>query len=84
MLLRDCQIPTDAADAAQRLLSTIAQPMQLEGQEYHLTASIGIASTRTHGPGLESLIAGADAAVYESKRQGRNRATLARGVAVPH
>jgi len=75
----------DALRVADRIrLALHTHPMQTRFRARPLTASIGIASTRSHGPGLESLIAGADAAVYESKRQGRNRATLARGVAVPH
>ena len=75
----------DALRVADRIrLALHTHPMQTRFRARPLTASIGIASTRTHGPGLESLIAAADAAVYESKRQGRNRATLARGMAVPH
>jgi diguanylate cyclase (GGDEF)-like protein/PAS domain S-box-containing protein len=72
VLLRDCQIPTDAADAAQRLLSTIAQPMQLEGQEYHLTASIGISAFPNDGENAQTILKNADVAMYRAKEHGKN------------
>jgi diguanylate cyclase (GGDEF)-like protein len=41
-----------------------------------LTVSLGIAIYPEHGQGLEDVLQAADKALYESKRAGRNRATL--------
>ena len=41
-----------------------------------LTVSLGIAIYPEHGQGLEEVLQAADKALYESKRAGRNRATL--------
>jgi predicted signal transduction protein with EAL and GGDEF domain len=42
-----------------------------------VTASIGVASCPAHGTDGATLIASADAALYRSKRNGRNQTTLA-------
>jgi predicted signal transduction protein with EAL and GGDEF domain len=39
--------------------------------------SIGIASTETFGHDVDALLRRADMAVYEAKRQGRNRVMIA-------
>jgi diguanylate cyclase (GGDEF)-like protein len=69
----------DALRVADRIrLALHTHPMQTRFRARPLTASIGIASSRHHGLGLETLIAAADTAVYESKRLGRDRASVAR------
>jgi diguanylate cyclase (GGDEF)-like protein len=49
-----------------------------EGVPVRITASFGVAA---HEPGLEpeDLVAAADSALYEAKRAGKNRVSLARG-----
>jgi diguanylate cyclase (GGDEF)-like protein/PAS domain S-box-containing protein len=72
VLMRDCQIPTDAAEAAQHLLTAIAQPLLLEGQEYHLTASIGISAYPNDGENAQTILKNADIAMYRAKEHGKN------------
>ncbi|MCC6590673.1 MAG: EAL domain-containing protein [Bryobacterales bacterium] len=73
-------IATDLHDAesasvlAQRLRSTLNDPFQVEGHELFVTASIGISIYPTDGRDVVELLRKADAAMYEAKRQGRNRA----------
>ena len=72
VLMRDCEIPTDAAEAAQRMLTAIAQPLLLEGQEYNLTASIGISAFPSDGENPQTILKNADIAMYRAKEHGKN------------
>ncbi len=58
---------------ANRLLTVIAQPVMIEDQEVHVTASIGIAVFPIHGTHEAELTRHADAAMYRAKEHGRNR-----------
>jgi diguanylate cyclase (GGDEF)-like protein len=44
----------------------------------HVTLSAGVAEFPVHGETVEAIIASADAALYEAKREGRNRVLRAR------
>ncbi len=57
---------------ARRLLDEIARPMQLTGSTYRLAASMGLTVSRD-GSTPESLLREADTAMYEAKREGKNR-----------
>jgi diguanylate cyclase (GGDEF)-like protein/PAS domain S-box-containing protein len=61
-----------AIDVAERLLEVIEAPVQLNGEDQHLSASIGIAIA---GPGdsPETLLRDADAAMYQAKDRGKGR-----------
>ncbi len=56
-----------------KLLSTIAEPLRLQGNEVKVTASIGLAVFPEHGRDVTALLASADMAMYRSKALGRNR-----------
>ena len=62
----------EAIDVAQRLLDVIEAPIQLNGEDQHLSASIGIALA---GPddSPETLLRDADAAMYRAKAEGKGR-----------
>lgn len=67
-----------AQDIAERLGLTVAQ-QETElpsGRKVKVTLSIGIARYEASDFEVDSLMARADGALYESKRQGRNRVTL--------
>jgi diguanylate cyclase (GGDEF)-like protein/PAS domain S-box-containing protein len=61
-----------AAQTAERLLAAISQPVELEGQELSVTASVGIAEVM---PGVASsadeLLRHADVAMYAAKEHGK-------------
>lgn len=60
---------------AERVLQAARQPFIYEGNELSVSASIGISSFPSHGTNTAVLLHAADAAMYISKRNGRNLAT---------
>lgn len=61
------------ATLARRLLGVIAEPLPLGGQEYVISASIGIARAPRDGASVHLLIQHADTAMYRAKDRGRNQ-----------
>lgn len=59
--------------AAGSLLAVLSQPLQLNGHECHITASIGIAVYPTDGTDEQTLTKYADIAMYHAKEEGKNR-----------
>jgi diguanylate cyclase (GGDEF)-like protein/PAS domain S-box-containing protein len=72
VLLADLKTPDAAAKIAQKVLDTIALPVQIEGTELFITTSIGIALFPSDGDTAETLLANADHAMYRAKDAGRN------------
>lgn len=68
---------TDAMRAthiAERLrAATEETPITVNAQDINVTVSIGVASYPDDGKSIEELISRADGALYEAKRNGRNR-----------
>lgn len=62
----------DIATIAVKLLTSIAGPCVIDGNEIEVTTSIGISVFPEDGNDSESLIAHADAAMYQAKGNGRN------------
>ncbi len=61
----------DAALIAQRILDAVEQPFSWEGQELHITASIGISVYPSDNTDLDGLIRHTDMAMYRAKALGR-------------
>ena len=77
---------TDAAGpgvVAKKLLEAMRLPFELAGCEVAATASVGVCVYPTDAPDLLALHRGADAALYRSKRRGRNRYEFACDVGQP-
>lgn len=72
VLMRDCGIPAEAASAAQKMLAAIAQLLQIEGNEYQLTASIGISAFPGDGENAQTILKHAGVAMSRAKEQGKN------------
>ena len=60
---------------ASKILAAVGEPMQLQGHEVTVTASIGIAVFPDDGNDVSTLLANADMAMYRAKALGHNRAT---------
>lgn len=68
----------DAASVGGRLLDSIARrPFKTSAGEIHVTSSAGASSTGQGYLDVDSMIAAADAALYEAKRAGRARLHVA-------
>lgn len=66
-----------AEAVADRVLTGLRrQTFMIEGQPLQVTASLGIILYPQHGTELADVLAGADLAMYESKRRGRNVYTV--------
>jgi len=73
-LLLPCTPLEDAMLVAEKIRNTIGdKPVDVQGVDVPVTASVGGASARAGVPAYEALINEADAALYSAKRQGRNR-----------
>ncbi len=72
VLLSEVNVPEDSVRVAQRILSAISEPFQIDGHEVVVTASIGIAIYPRDGKNMDALIKNADTAMYHSKFQGNN------------
>ncbi len=57
---------------AQKLIQAVNQQLTLDGHQLHLSASIGIAVYPEDGESYRDLSINADAAMYHTKRGGRN------------
>lgn len=55
------------------VIAAIRLPWNFQGSDFYLSASIGIAMYPKNGQDPEFLIKAADMAMYEAKRQGKNR-----------
>ncbi len=60
-------------DLSEQLLRTLASPMQIGEKRYSITTSIGVSIYPEDSTDLEALYSHADAAMYQAKREGRNR-----------
>lgn len=72
VLLTDLANPLDAADIAEKMLAQILLPFDLAAGRASISASIGVQLVM---PGMtaEQLLARADEAMYQAKRQGKGR-----------
>jgi diguanylate cyclase (GGDEF)-like protein/PAS domain S-box-containing protein len=76
ILIPDVSRAEDISIISQKLLASVAQPLQVEGRALQITASIGVASYPNDGEDAESLLRNADTAMYRAKEVGRNNFQL--------
>ena len=75
VLLEDIVEAPDAAVVADRILHSLDDAFEIDGNELFVTASIGIAVS-TPGLGPSDLMRNADIAMYDAKRRGRSRLAI--------
>jgi diguanylate cyclase (GGDEF)-like protein/PAS domain S-box-containing protein len=72
VVLPDLEGGDGAVQVAEKLLATITEPMEIEGQSISVSPSIGISVFPRDGTSPRELIKNADAAMYLAKERGRN------------
>jgi diguanylate cyclase (GGDEF)-like protein/PAS domain S-box-containing protein len=65
--------PANAGTLAASIQSTLSRPYLIDGNELHVTTSIGICPYVAGSAGPDAMLAQADLALYRSKEEGRNR-----------
>jgi diguanylate cyclase (GGDEF)-like protein/PAS domain S-box-containing protein len=71
VLLSEVHRSEDAAIAAARMLTAVAEAHVLDEHELHVTTSIGVSVFPDDGEDAETLIKNADTAMYQAKENGR-------------
>jgi len=64
--------PEDASRVAAKLLESVRPPIDVQGRELSITASLGIACFPSDGDLPETLLKNADTAMYRAKGEGRD------------
>ncbi|HET6917345.1 MAG TPA: EAL domain-containing protein [Acidimicrobiales bacterium] len=72
LLLNGIEGPEDAAHVAERVVAAFRDPINLDGQELYLSASVGVALYPDDGRDSQTLLKNADTAMYGAKLAGRN------------
>ncbi|MBF0400201.1 MAG: EAL domain-containing protein [Magnetococcales bacterium] len=71
VILVDLDQGEEAATVAQKIVAAVAKPVELEGHQANIGASIGIAIFPDDGNSYESITQYADVAMYHAKESGR-------------
>jgi len=72
MLLNGLQKVEDISQSMQRILSTVAQPFEINGWDYTVSCSIGVSLYPDDGSDPGDILKHADAAMFKAKQLGRN------------
>ncbi|WP_167470090.1 putative bifunctional diguanylate cyclase/phosphodiesterase [Vreelandella andesensis] len=78
VLLSEIEKPQDAAGIAEKILTALATPYQIDTHELRITTSIGISLYPDHGINAPMLLNNADTAMYHAKENGCNHYQLFR------
>ena len=76
ILLLGLKAVEDAAKVADKILQAIRPSFLIDGQELHMTTSIGISLYPYDGQDTDTLVKNADIALYRAKEYGRNNYQL--------
>lgn len=72
VLLDDIREHKKVATVVRKILSSLGQPLELLGQEFRMTASIGVSLYPDEASDEHALMKNADTAMYRAKEDGRN------------
>ncbi len=70
------QSPAQLEDFAAQLVRSLSREISIDGKPAHISASLGIALYPAHGTSFEQLYRQADAALYQTKKNGKNGYTF--------
>lgn len=76
ILLNNIDNHNDISKIADNIMRVFSKPFIINGQEFFITASGGIATYPIDGEDSESLVKNADTAMYEAKDNGKNQYSL--------
>ncbi|MBU1362438.1 MAG: EAL domain-containing protein [Gammaproteobacteria bacterium] len=76
VLLPGLSSVAESEASARRLLQVIAEPLEVAGYRFSLSASIGVAVYPDDGDDADTLLRRADESMYSAKRTGRNQYLL--------
>jgi len=72
VIMKDLAQGQDASFLAQKILHTLAKPINIEGNVLYVSSSIGISLYPDDGDTSANLLKYADSAMYKAKDEGRN------------
>jgi diguanylate cyclase (GGDEF)-like protein len=72
IVLNDMRDTESISLVAEKLLSRLSEPFEIELHEFSISLSIGIAVYPTDGGDFDTLLKQADTAMYQAKESGRN------------
>jgi diguanylate cyclase (GGDEF)-like protein/PAS domain S-box-containing protein len=72
ILLENIANPEAAAQVSKKIIKEISRPISILGNQYSISASIGISVYPDDGSQASQLIQNSDAAMYRSKERGKN------------
>lgn len=72
VVLQDVSDPLDVSRVARHILSAVMRPMEIQGQECRVTASIGICLHPELDQDDQQVMKNADLAMYVAKEEGKN------------
>ncbi|MBY5923173.1 EAL domain-containing protein [Ferrimonas balearica] len=73
VLINEYQTRAELERLAQKILSAIAEPFEVDGQLFYVSTSVGVACYPEDALQPEALIRHADLAMYHAKEEGRGR-----------
>jgi diguanylate cyclase (GGDEF)-like protein/PAS domain S-box-containing protein len=76
VICRGVSTADEASEIANRILTSVRQPMEIGSRQHLVTGSIGIAVTGGASHSAAALVQEADIAMYRAKRSGRRRSVV--------
>jgi diguanylate cyclase (GGDEF)-like protein len=73
IVLEDVGSTFDAELVCRKIIESLEQPLEIQGQEIYATTSIGVTFFPSDATEVTGLIRNADAAMYRAKDEGRNK-----------
>ncbi len=73
VILHPAAFDSSEAEIGARILAAMAEPINVEGREVVVSASVGVAICARGAQSAEQLLRDADTALYAAKSRGRNR-----------